>query len=60
MSLIINRFHSELIIGARWGLIFGEMYNSMYFLFKETLDYDWGPYGWRGGERGLIIGCYGV
>ena len=29
-SLIINRFHGKLIIGAREGLIFEETYNSMY------------------------------
>ena len=29
-SLIINRFHRKLIIGARRGLIFEETYNSMY------------------------------
>ena len=29
-SLIINRFHRKLIIGARGGLIFEETYNSMY------------------------------
>ena len=36
MSLIINRFHRELIIGVRGKLIFGETCNRMYVLFKGS------------------------
>ena len=49
MSLITNRTHREVIISARGGLIFG-----------ETYVYNWGPYKWRRGGGGLVIGYYGM
>ena len=54
----------RLIIGAGGGgLIYGETYNHMHFLFTGRLFYKWhgggGIHKWRVGEGGLIIGCLG-
>ena len=47
-SLIINRFHRKLIIGARGGLYSGRRIIACI----ERLVYNWGPYKWRGGGWG--------
>ena len=47
-SLIINRFHRKLIIGARGGLYSGRRIIACI----ERLVYNWGPYKWRGGVGG--------